>query len=158
MGALLGAAGVLVCVLFVYDLAWEPLLEQSYLDWYVDNGGLVNLVLGLVAIGAKLDERPECISADPDRYFQAWGGLLGDSLSELGRALRRGPGAGGSRSLAVPLLDSALTLVFALVWGPLLLAFLLVIARLSTSSSSSRERRLGSQSTTLRVGLGRSTR
>ena len=130
---------MLICVGALYDLVWVPLFDESYFRWYIENGALVNVVLGLAAIGVNLDDQPDCISADPDRYFTAWGVQFGKGLEEFSRGREREPSGAtsglparhphvlNSRSLAVPGLDSVLTIAFIVFWGLALVVFAVFI-------------------------------
>jgi hypothetical protein len=55
---LLGVLGLAICVAFVYDIVWEPLFDESYLHWYLENGSVVNLLLGSPSRSRSLWRRP----------------------------------------------------------------------------------------------------
>jgi len=74
--------------LVICETGFRGLFGESYFGWYVENGDAVFLFVGVVSLALNWDRYPDCISADPYRYYEAWHTLLTDSYGELGEPFR----------------------------------------------------------------------
>jgi hypothetical protein len=121
--ALKELAGLAILVALVAANAlWFDVAGRSYFAWYLDNGGLIALVFGVVSVAVELDGHPELVAASPIRFVL---GIVA-VLLELSTSFWAMFGwAHGDRTA-----DTLVAAVFAVVFSLAMLAWALVVAPL----------------------------
>lgn len=86
------ALGLILAVLGINSLVFW-LLELNLWHWYLENGGVITLIFGILVIAVNLDDHPQVLAADPLGYvgalmnigteiFAAWSAALAFPMSD----------------------------------------------------------------------------
>jgi hypothetical protein len=103
-------------------LLFRFVLDRDYFRWYIDNGAKFALALTIFSLAVRLDEEPDLIAAEPDKYVASWLAFLGEGFMWLAGLVENGRPRSRWQALDGPIVG-----LFALVWAVAAFAWLLVI-------------------------------
>lgn len=120
---------VILALIALNQFVFNFFFKISYFEWYLKNGSLIGAVAILVTFAWDVNKNAGLISANPRHYFGAHLQLIGAqlvSLGAIGKRKQRKPEEGTS-VFVVPLLDSLVFIIFALLMIAIFLLWTIIV-------------------------------